>query len=130
MSDPAGNRIRAEWLDRVAIGLSGLCLIHCVATILLLSLVASIGGLLLNPLIHEVGLMLAILLGMLAFASGYRAHGRVLPVLVGGSGLCSMAYALTLRHGMLGEVVFTVIGVALVATAHHLNRRAIALLSA
>ena len=38
MSDPAGNRIRAEWLDRVAIGLSGLCLIHCVATILLLSL--------------------------------------------------------------------------------------------
>ena len=124
MAELGSNRIRAGWIDRVAIGLSGLCLIHCVATVLLLSLVASIGGLLVNPLIHEIGLMLAIVLGLFAFASGYREHGRMLPVLIGGAGLCAMAYALTLRHGMPGEVVFTVAGVLLVATAHHLNRRA------
>lgn len=123
MSRPDAARIRSDLLDRVAIGLSGLCLVHCVATVLLLSLIASIGGALVNPLIHEVGLALAILIGLVAFVSGYRAHRRLLPLLVGGGGLCSMAYALTLRHGVTGEVVFTIFGVLLVATAHHLNRR-------
>jgi hypothetical protein len=45
--------------------------------------------------------------------------------LIGGLGLCLMAGALTLPHGR-GEAVFTIIGVALVALAHQLNRRALA----
>ena len=43
-------------LDRIAMGLSGLCLVHCVATAVLLALLASAGGLLGSPIIHEVGL--------------------------------------------------------------------------
>ena len=31
-------------LDRIAIGLSGLCLVHCLATAILLGLLASAGG--------------------------------------------------------------------------------------
>ena len=37
-------------------GLSGLCLVHCVATAVLLGLLASAGGMLGAPIIHEVGL--------------------------------------------------------------------------
>ena len=43
-------------LDRMAIGLSGLCLVHCLATSVLIALLASAGGLLVAPIIHEVGL--------------------------------------------------------------------------
>ena len=113
-------------IDRIAIGLSGLCLVHCLATIVLVSLLASLGGLLLNPLIHEVGLAVAILLGSYAFLRGFRIHGRILPVVIGGMGLCAMGYALSFRHGMAGEVAFTIIGVILLAAGHELNRRAIA----
>ena len=56
-------------LDRFAIGLSGLCAVHCVATTALLALASTAGGMLLDPLIHEVGLTMAILLG-----AGRRFH--------------------------------------------------------
>lgn len=119
-----GEDSKARWLDRAAIGLSGLCLVHCVATALVIALAASTAGALLNPLIHEVGLALAIGLGILAFGGGLLTHGRKAPLLVGALGLSAMAYALSLRHGVPGEIVFTLLGVCLVALGHNLNRRA------
>ena len=46
-------------LDRMAMALSGLCLVHCVATAVLLALLSAAGGLLGSPIIHEVGLTFA-----------------------------------------------------------------------
>ena len=57
---------RAGFMDRVAIGLSGLCLVHCLASTILLAMLASAGGMLLDPIVHEVGLMFAIGLGLVA----------------------------------------------------------------
>lgn len=108
----------------MAIGLSGLCLIHCLASVLLLALFASVGGLLVNPLIHEIGLGIAIPLGLIAFGRGIFMHGRKEPILIGAIGLSAMAYALSLPHGAPSEVIFTVIGVLLVGIGHGLNRRA------
>ena len=59
-SDVLRGAIRNGSIDRLAIGLSGLCLVHCLASAVLLTLLASAGGLLLDPVIHEVGLTLAI----------------------------------------------------------------------
>jgi hypothetical protein len=112
------------WIDRAAITLSGLCIVHCVASIALVAALASLSGLLLNPLIHEIGLALAIGLGTLAFGVGLASHGRKEPMLIGVLGLGAMGYALSLRHGTPGEVSFTVIGVSLLALGHVLNRRA------
>jgi len=42
-----------------------------------------------------------------------------------GAGLATMAGALMVPHGRI-EIVFTIIGVSLVALAHHLNGRALA----
>lgn len=114
--------MRGGWLDRVAIGLSGLCLVHCAASAVLLTLLASAGGLLLHPLVHEVGLALAMLLAAIALGRGWLLHRAVLPVLVGLSGLTLMGAALTVEHG-LGETGLTIVGVTLVALGHHLNRR-------
>ena len=43
----------ASTVDRMAMGLSGLCLVHCLATAILLGLLASAGGILGSPIIHE-----------------------------------------------------------------------------
>lgn len=109
--------------DRLAIGLSALCLVHCVATVFLLTLVASAGGMLLHPLVHEIGLMLAIALGTFALAKGAVEHGYTLPAAVGGLGLGVMAGALSVPHGP-AETVYTMLGVAILALGHDLNRRA------
>ena len=118
------EQTRVRWLDRAAIGLSGLCLIHCIATAFMVALATSAAGIFVDPLIHEIGLALAIGLGILAFGSGLIAHGRKMPMLVGSLGLGAMAYALSLTHGVAGEVIFTVLGVCLVAIGHGLNRSA------
>lgn len=107
-------------LDRMAIGLSGLCMVHCVATTVLLALLASAGGLLGAPIIHEVGLTLAMVMGMLALGRGILEHGYTMPSAVGGLGLGVMAGALTMPHDGT-EAVYTIVGVAILALGHRLN---------
>lgn len=109
-------------LDRLAIGLSALCLVHCLATTVLLAVLASAGGALGAPIVHEIGLVLATLFGVVAFARGILRHGRTLPVIVGGIGLVTMASALAMPHGGM-ETLCTVLGVAMLALGHRLNHR-------
>ena len=108
-------------LDRMAIGLSGLCLVHCLATAVLLGLVSAAGGMLGAPIIHEVGLTLAMMLGSVALGRGIYEHGFMMPSAVGGLGLGVMAGALTMPHDG-GEALFTVLGVSILALGHQLNR--------
>ena len=111
-------------LDRMAIGLSGLCLVHCVATTVLLAVLASAGGFLGAPWIHEVGLSLAMVMGSFALGRGIWEHGFMMPSAVGGLGLGVMAGALSLGHGQT-EALYTIVGVAILALGHDLNRRAV-----
>jgi hypothetical protein len=107
-------------LDRLAIGLSGLCLVHCLATAILLGLLASAGGLLGAPIIHEVGLTLAMILGAIALGRGVIEHNFILPSSVGAMGLGVMAGALQLPHDGT-EALYTIVGVGLLALGHRLN---------
>lgn len=111
-------------MDRVAMTLSGLCLVHCLTTALLLGTLSTVGGLLGSPIIHEAGLVLALGLGVVALGNGILQHGRFLPPSIGGLGIGAMTAALTLPHGG-SEMVATMIGVALLATGHFLNRLAL-----
>jgi hypothetical protein len=111
-------------IDRMAIGLSGLCLVHCVATAVVVMVLASAGGLLLDPRIHEIGLLFAIALGVVGLGRGIFDHGFMLPAAIGALGLGTMAGSLTLQHG-LEEVLYSVFGVLILALGHDLNRRAV-----
>lgn len=112
--------IRSSRLDRFAMALSGLCVMHCFATAILLGLLSAAGGFLGKPIIHEIGLTLAMILGAIALGRGIREHGFVLPSAVGAVGLGIMAFALTMHeHGL--EPVYTVIGVLILALGHRLN---------
>jgi hypothetical protein len=110
--------------DRLAIGLSGLCLIHCVASAIFVALLATAGGFLLNPAIHEVGLTFAIGLGIAALGRGILVHGFMMPPAIGGLGLGVMAGSLSLPEGGSGTL-YTIVGVAILALGHDLNRRAV-----
>lgn len=117
-------RTNRNVLDRFAIALSGLCLVHCLASAVLFALIASAGGLLLHPLFHEVGLALAIGFGAVALGRGIVEHGYMMPSSIGALGLGVMAGALSLPHGDGLEMLWTLVGVGILALGHDLNRRA------
>jgi hypothetical protein len=101
-------------------GLSGLCLVHCLATAVLLGVLSAAGGLLGSPIIHEVGLSMAMIVGSFALGRGIMEHGFMMPSAVGSLGLGVMAGALSLPHDGT-EALFTVIGVGILALGHQLN---------
>ncbi len=115
---------RSGAIDRLGIGLSGLCLVHCLASAVLVAMLSAAGGLLLSPLVHEVGLTLAIGLGLVALGRGVVEHGFMMPAAVGGLGLGVMSGALSMPHDGT-EAVYTIVGVVLLALGHDLNRRAV-----
>ena len=115
---------RSGAMDRVAIALSGLCLVHCLASAIFVAMLASAGGLLLDPIVHEVGLMLAIGLGVVTLGRGIVDHGFMMPSAVGGLGLGVMSGSLMIEHGA-SSTIYTILGVSILALGHDLNRRAV-----
>ena len=112
--------LHTRGLDRLAIGLSGFCIVHCLATAVLLAMLSAAGGLLGAPVVHEVGLGLAMIVGAFALGRGTVEHGFMMPSAVGSMGLGVMAGALSLPHDGT-EALYTVIGVGILALGHQLN---------
>lgn len=110
-------------IDQFGIGLAGLCALHCLATLLLVSALGLGGHFLLAENIHRVGLVLALLVAAVAIGWGVLRHGRMLPFVVALGGLALMAAALAVPHGT-NEFFLTLAGVALVSAGHLLNLRA------
>jgi len=110
--------------DQLAMGLSGLCLVHCLATTIFFASIASVGGVFLdNHLFHEIGLIVAIGFALITLVAGVLSHGYMMPFAVGSFGLGMMAGALARPHDG-SEVIATMVGVTVVALGHDLNRRA------
>jgi hypothetical protein len=118
------NVARTGTIDRIGIAVSGLCLVHCLASAIFVAMLASAGGLLLDPIVHEVGLVFAIALGILALGRGVVEHGFMMPSSVGGLGLGVMAGSMMLEHGG-SSTIYTIVGVLILALGHDLNRRAV-----
>lgn len=111
-----------ERLDRVGIILSGLCAVHCLAGLVLVTVMGLGGGVLLDPSIHRVGLAVALIVGGATIGIGAWRHGRILPLALGTCGLSLMGLALWTGHSAY-EAVLTIGGVGLVALAHVINMR-------
>lgn len=109
--------------DKLGIGLAGLCALHCIATILLVSILGLGGHFLLEPIIHRIGLVLALIIAAVAIGWGALKHRRAAPFVVAMMGLSFMGGALAVPHGN-EEIVLTIIGVTLVSIGHLLNMRA------
>jgi hypothetical protein len=113
---------KMSW-DSLGLSLAGLCLVHCLATSILLAFLATAGGILVDPIVHEIGLALAIVFGLIALGKGVWQHNFIMPAAIGALGIGVMAGALTLPHSDI-EVMYTILGVGILALGHDLNVRA------
>lgn len=109
-------------LDRAGVVLSGLCALHCVASLAILSGLGIGSSFLLAPIVHEVGLAIAFLIAGVAIGWGALKHRKPAPFVIAMMGLTFMGGALAAPHG-LEEAVLTIIGVILVSIGHLLNLR-------
>lgn len=112
-------------LDRAGVLLSGLCMVHCLAGLLLVGVLGLGGELFLDPSIHRIGLALAVVIGAFTLGLGVVRHGQRGPLLIGAAGIALMATAVIVQHGA-NEAVLTISGVGLLAIAHIRNLRAAA----
>lgn len=110
-------------LDKSAMTLSGLCLVHCLLNWLLLTGFAASGAWLGHD-VHFVGLFLALPLAAVALWRGVAAHGRIGVAFLGAGGISLMAGSLFVPHGSAGEIWLSVVGVSLLGAAHLWNLRA------
>ena len=120
---PASRITLRRRLDHLGIGLAGLCALHCLATLMVISTLGLGGHFLFDENIHRVGLALALLVGGVAIGWGLLRHRRMLPFGVALAGIGLMAAALVIPHGA-DEFLLTLAGVGLVSAGHLLNLRA------
>lgn len=112
-----------EWLDGAAVGLSGLCLLHCLA------LPFVVGALpMLMPFaeshLHAQMLLVAVPLSAVAIGLGYARHRNARVLLAALAGMSLLVVGATVAHGSLGLVadrLFTVSGSLVLAAAHLWN---------
>lgn len=109
-------------LDRAGIALSALCAVHCLLSVLLVSVIGIGGEIFLDPAIHRYGLLLATLIAAVAIGWGAMKHRMAAPFVIAMMGLSFMGGALAVPHGV-EEAVLTIMGVGLVSLGHVLNLR-------
>ena len=110
-------------LDKSAMTLSGLCLVHCLAGSFLLTMFAAGSGWLGHD-VHLVGLVIALPLAAFALWRGVALHQKVGVALLGAAGIALMAASLLVGHGDTGEILLSVVGVSLLGLAHWWNLNA------
>ncbi|WP_043316303.1 MerC domain-containing protein [Microbulbifer sp. HZ11] len=111
---------------KIAIGLSAMCTIHCLALPLVLALVPSMAALGLDNEAFHLWMVLAVIpTSVYALTMGCKQHKRYRVVVLGGAGLGLLATAVLLGEsaGELGEKLLTVAGASLVAFGHLWNYR-------
>lgn len=117
------SRRFSSLLDKSAMTLSALCIVHCLGGALLATFVAASSGWL-GHNVHLVGLALALPLAGFALWRGVRSHGRAGVAVLGALGIGIMALSVFAGHGAASEIVLSVAGVSLLAAAHLWNIRA------
>lgn len=110
-------------LDGIAIALSGLCLIHCLAipVAFLLGPVLSQTLVETETSVHWLLLGLAAPVSLWALGNGYRSHGKIFNLILGVIGLMLMLLGAAQLFGHEWEMPLTVIGVLAVLAAHVRN---------
>lgn len=113
-----------DWLERVAVGASAVCLIHCIGLPLLLAALPALSTIVAVPESFHVWILgFAVPASEFALLLGYRTHRAGLPLLVGCAGLGLLALGALLLLGGAFETPVTVLGSLTLATSHVMNWR-------
>ncbi len=113
------------YLDRAAIFLSGLCVLHCLAMPILLMLLP-FAGQLAEDHFHLQMLALVVPASGIALGLGFRRHRNAGIVFAGVAGMLLLFVGATWVHneiGILADRVITITGSSILAIAHFCNSR-------
>ncbi|MCZ6640498.1 MAG: MerC domain-containing protein [Gammaproteobacteria bacterium] len=112
-------------LDRAAIWLSGICLVHCLAIPFAVLALPVIGDHLLDSetMVHWLLLAPAVPVSIVSLWSGYRRHDYPIGLLIGACGLSLMFIGVSHLIDRSYEIPLTIAGATLVTIAHGLNMR-------
>ena len=103
-------------------GVSLICLVHCLATPVVLMLAPALAGLLGGW--HPVLLAGVVATAGWAFVPGYRYHRNKTVLALAAAGVTSLTIGVTVFHDFfLAETAMTVTGAVLMLTAHWKNRQ-------
>lgn len=112
-------------IDKTAIGLSLLCMVHCLVLPAGLALSPVIGGLPLDDeLFHRLLVVLVLPTSLIALTMGCRRHRRRSVVLWGLAGVCVLVVAAFFGHqlpGGEGEKIATLAGSGCIVFSHIRN---------
>ncbi len=118
------NRSR---LDKIAVVLSSICLVHCLALPFLLTLLPITQGAFIDEaLFHFLMLTVILPVSLLALGIGCRKHKDVLTIVLGVLGLGILTLTALFGHdwfGLTGERLVTSLGGLILAGAHIQNFR-------
>jgi hypothetical protein len=112
-------------LDRLAITLSGVCLLHCLLLpfiIVALPLLVQFNG----KHFHLQMLVAVIPVSLIAFAIAYPRHGNKTIIAWGLVGIAIMFVGGTIAHanyGAVADTTLTIAGSVILATSHFFNNR-------
>ena len=119
---------RIAVLDRFSIGFSTLCLLHCLAVPVLVSVVPVFATFALaDERFHLALVALVVPTSVIALCLGCRLHKSRRILICGFAGVFVLVVAAILGGqylGEIGETVLTVLGASVVALAHWFNFRA------
>ena len=114
--------------DRAAIGISGLCIAHCLVLPIALVLAPSVTLLtvLSDEMFHKLLILLVLPTSIFALTLGCRRHKNFVVVGLASVGLMTLCFAALFGHDFVGEgleKLFTMVGAILVALSHFFNFR-------
>jgi len=117
----------SSYTNNLAIGLSAFCVIHCLASPLLIVLLPGLTALQLeNEAFHSWLLMGVIPTSLFSLFMGCKQHRSYRVIIIGICGLLFLVSAVFVEgfdNGELLEKVLTVIGACIVAVGHYFNFR-------
>lgn len=121
--------IKSTHLDRVAILLSGVCLVHCLVTPILITVlpIITLSALMEDIIFHQMMLWIVLPTSCLALFLGCRKHKLLSIAGTGFLGLAILVAVAFFGHelfGLAGEKVATSMGGLILAYSHFLNYRA------
>lgn len=118
-------RLNTMILDKAAIGLSLVCVVHCLITPIAIVMLPALGATFLeDERFHYAILFLVLPTSLIGLGLGCRKHGHFEILLIGLVGLLVLFLVLILgeeRIGEMGERLTTVAGTGIIAFAHVRN---------
>jgi len=115
----------SEVLDQVAVTLSGLCLVHCLALPFTIAILPFLGQFS-DDHLHAQMLIMVIPVSAIALALGFRRHRHLGVVIAGVISLALVTIGGTLAHehyGLLADRLLTIAGSLALAFTHYRNFR-------